>query len=192
LKRCAVPRDYRDEYRRRVGRALARGLSRSQGRGHPRSGETLLRPKPKSSDERLERALKSLRATGNQAKAANEAGVSPERFRRFLRENKLAHREGRSWRITDDRPRDVVAITTRGEQRFKIAGFEVASLVMSHRAAVIRFRDTNESSELERFVGVSVTDTRGRKHTLETHPNALYRLAAAGSEGFEIVYRLTA
>jgi hypothetical protein len=151
-----------------------------------------VRPKALFKNERLEEALKSLRATGNQAKAAKEAGVSPERFRRFLRENNLAHREGRSWRLTDDRPRDVVAITTRGEQRIKIAGFEAASLVMSHRAAVIRFRDTNEAADLEPFVGVSVTDTRGRKHTLETHPNALYRLAAAGSEGFEIVYRLTA
>lgn len=35
----AKPRDYKAEYARRVRSAEARGLSRSQARGHPRKGE---------------------------------------------------------------------------------------------------------------------------------------------------------
>jgi hypothetical protein len=43
---------------------------------------------------------------------------------------------------------------------------------------------------LESFIGRSVRDATGKSHPLETEPNSLYRLAAAGSEGFEQVYRL--
>jgi hypothetical protein len=42
----------------------------------------------------------------------------------------------------------------------------------------------------EAIEGVSVTDTRGRKHTPETRPNVLHRLAATGGEQYEQVYRL--
>jgi hypothetical protein len=40
------------------------------------------------------------------------------------------------------------------------------------------------------FEGRSVTDAKGEAHPLETDPNALYRLAAAGSELFHEIYRL--
>jgi hypothetical protein len=183
-------RDHAAQYRRRVERALARGLSRSQGRGHPRAGEKSIQSKAKPADKRLEKALKSLRASNNQAKAARDAGVSPERFRRFLRENNLAHREGRSWRITDERPRQVL-VTSNGDKRWiEVLGFEPASLVGRHNEAIKQFRQTNDISLLEPFVGVSVTDAAGRKHLLETNPNTLHRLTAAGTETFENVYRL--
>jgi hypothetical protein len=38
---------------------------------------------------------------------------------------------------------------------------------------------------------VSVTDTDGRTHHLETRPNVLYRLSSAGTESYEAIYRLT-
>ncbi|SEE46428.1 hypothetical protein SAMN05444161_5847 [Rhizobiales bacterium GAS191] len=185
-----MARNYREEYRRRVDRALARGLSRSQARGHARSGEASIKRSGTKSDAKLEKALRTLRETNSQVFAAKNVGVSPERFRRFLREQSLAQREGRRWKFTDLRPREVL-VTSKGRERWiKVAGFERASLVGSHNEAIKRFLETNDISHLEPFVGVSVRDTSGRNHPLETRPNILYRLAAAGGEAFEQVYRL--
>ena len=146
--------------------------------------------RPTASDERLEAALKELRRTGNQGSAAKTAGVSAERLRRFLREQGLARREGRAWTITDNRPREMLMITRGAERLIKVRGFEPASRIGSHANAVRHLLETNNPSELAPFAGQSITDLSGRKHPFETDPNALYALAAAGSEGFEHVYRL--
>jgi hypothetical protein len=182
-------RDYQAEYHRRLDRGRARSLTRSQARGHARAQETSLKAKPVKSDERLERALRELRRTNNQATAAKEAGVSAERFRRFLREQKLAERKGRVWEITDTRPRTMTALTTRGELELKLPGFEEASLVGRHRAAVKTFRDTNDISHLRPFEGRTFKDTSGRTHILETRPNVIRRHDASG-ETFEQIYRI--
>lgn len=184
-------RDYRAEYQRRLARAAEKGLSRSQARGHAKAGEAPLRPrKAVKSDDRLEKALKALRRTGKQSSAAKEAGVSPERLRRFLRENGLAERKGRTWRITDRRPRQMRVLTDGQAKMLPFNGFDQTSVVGSHLTAVQRFLETNDIAELEPFVGRSVTDAAGKTHVLETDPNSLYRLATAGGEGFEDIYRL--
>jgi hypothetical protein len=182
-------RNYEAEYRRRLERGRARGLSRSQARGHSRAQEAGLTTKPLKSDERLERALRELRRTNNQATAAKEAGVSAERFRRFLREHKLAERTGRVWEITDKRPRDMTAMTTRGAIELTLPDYDTASLVGRHNAAVKTFLDTNDVSHLRPFEGRTVKDTSGRTHVLETRPNVIRRLEASG-ETFEQIYRI--
>ena len=182
-------RDHKAEYRRRKVRGLARGLTLSQARGHARAYEPSVRAKPPASDERLEGALRALRLTGNQTTAAKEARVSPERFRRFLREQQLAERQGRRWKITDNRPRLMTALTTRGAIELKLPGFDEASLVGRHNAAVKAFMDTNEISHLQPFEGLTVKDASGRTHVLETRPNVIRRLDASG-ETFEQVYRI--
>jgi hypothetical protein len=182
-------RDNKAGYRRRIEIGHARGLSRSQARGHARAHEARVKAKPAKSDERLEKALRELRLTNNQTKAAKEAGVSPERFRRFLREQKLAERKGRVWEITDNRPRDMTALTTRGAFDLKLPDFETASLVGQHNAAVKTFLDTNDISRLRPFEGSTVKDTSGRKYVLETRPNVIRRLDASG-ETFEQIYRI--
>lgn len=186
----ATTRDYKAEYQRRLERASARGLSRSQARGHARSGEWSVRAKPIASDERLESALRSLRQSGNQGAAAKEARVAPERFRRFLRENALANRRGRSWRITDNRARRMTVLTAGQSKELTLAGFKQASLNGEHLAAVRAFLGSNDIEFLLPFTGRTVIDAKGISHPLETDPNRLHRIAAQGSEIFHEVYRL--
>lgn len=186
------PRDFKAEYRLRVNRALMAGFSRSQGRGHAKAGEAPIRAPPnrEASRARLEAALKELRRTQNQARAAAEAGVSTERFRKFIRENELAKRQGRKWVFDDQRTREMTALTTTGSRVLKVAGFEQTSLIGRHEAAVKNFLQTNDASLLAPFKGQSVKDTAGRTHFLETRPNTIHRLANSDFEAFEMVYRL--
>lgn len=183
-------RDYKAEYERRIANAAKRGLSRSQARGHAKASESPVRPKPVQSDGKLEAALKLLRQTGNQGRAAREAGVSAERFRRFLRSNSLAERRGKQWRITDKRPRRMTVITGGEAIELTLRDFEQASLNGSHLSAVAAFIRSNDIDLLDPFQGRSVIDGAGQAHPLETDPNELYRLASAGGEVFHEIYRL--
>lgn len=186
----ARTRDYKAEYQRRIANAAKRGLSRSQARGHARAGENSVRAKPVQSDDRLEDALRLLRQTGNQSRAAKDAGVSAERFRRFLRSNDLAERQGRQWRITDNRIREMPVLTGGERRQILLRDFEQASLNGRHLAAADAFINTQDLELLAPFVGQSVIDADGRAHPLETDPNALYRLANAGGEEFHAIYQL--
>lgn len=186
----ARKRDYKAEYKRRIANAAKRGLSRAQARGHARAGEKPIRAKRVKSDERLEAALKLLRQTNNQGRAAKEAGVSAERFRRFLRSNALAERQGRKWVLTDSRSRRMTVITGGEAVEITLRNFEQSSLNGRHLAAVGVFLRTNDIDELRPFEGQSVIDATGQPHSLETNPSALYRLSAAGGEVFHEIYRL--
>ncbi len=183
-------RDYKAEYQRRIANAAKRGLSRSQARGHARASEKPIRAKPIKRDEQLETALKLLRQTGNQGRAAKESGISAERFRRFLRANGLADRQGKKWRITDNRTRYMTVITGGDALKMNLRDFAQSSLNSQHLNAVQAFLRTNDIDLLRPFEGQSVIDAKGAAHLLETDPNALYRLAHAGSEVFHEVYRL--
>ena len=186
----ARKRDYKAEYQRRIANATKRGLSRSQARGHARAGEKPIRAKRVKSDERLEAALKLLRQSNNQGRAAKEAGVSTERFRRFLRSNALAERQGRKWVLTDNRSRRMTVITGGEAVELTLRDFEQSSVDGKHLAAVGTFLRTNDIDQLRPFEGQSVIDATGQSHPLETDPSALYRLSAAGGEVFHEIYRL--
>ena len=184
-------RDFKAEYRRRLERTRTLGFSRSQARGHARAGENPIRGfKAISSDERLEAALKLLRDVKKQGAAAKTAGVSPERFRRFLKEKSLAKREGRSWIITDRRPYRMTVISEREVKNLTFNDFEQRSLNGRHLAAVQQFLRSNDIELLRPFEGREVIDARGTPRPLETGPNTLHRLASAGSELFHEIYRL--
>ena len=186
----ARQRDYKAEYQRRIAKADRQGLSRSQARGHARASEAPIRPKLVKSDERLEAALKLLRQTGNQGRAAKDAGISAERFRNFLRSNALAERQGKQWRITDNRTRQMTVISDGEGRAVTLRDFEQASLNGRHPAAVGAFVRSNDIDLLQPFEGQSVIDATGQAHPLETNPTTLYRLHHAGSEVFHEIYRL--
>lgn len=187
----AKKRDYKAEYARRIANAKKRGLSRAQARGHARAGERPIRGSTvKRGEASLEAALKALRRTGTQVAAAKEAGVSVERFRRFLRENELATRNGKTWIISDPATRKMLVISNGEARTRKLAGLEQASLNGKYLAAVKAFINSNDADLLAAFVGKSVRDTSGKLHTFETDPNTLYHLAASGGEIFEDIYRL--
>ena len=183
-------RDYKAEYQRRIANAAKRGLSRSQARGHARAGEKPIRAKPIKSDDGLEAALKRLRAIGNQGRAAKGVGISVERFRRFLRSNSLAERNGKQWRITDNRPRRMTVISQGEAHEIILRDAEQASLNGEHLNAVKAFINSNDPELLDPFDGRSVIDAKGKAHPLETGPNVLRRLASAGESVFHEIYRL--
>jgi hypothetical protein len=183
-------RDYKKEYQRRIANAAKRGLSRSQARGHARTGEAPIKSRLAMPDMKLEAALKALRNLGNQTSAARSAGVSPERLRRFLRENALAERTGKTWRITDMRPREMMVISNGGTTQRLLRGADEASLNGKYLNAVKAFLNSNDVGFLLPFRGRSVIDAKGQTHLFETDPNTLYRLAHAGSEAFHEIYRL--
>ena len=183
-------RDYQAEYQRRVANASARGLSRSQARGHARAGEAPAKPRPIGSDDRLEAALRELRQSGNREAAAKFAHVAPERFRRFLAQNVEVQGRGRSLKITDNRPRDMLVLSKGDARELRLRDFEQSSLNGRHLAAVRNFITSNDRDLLAVFEGLSVIDVRGKAHPLETDPNTLHRLAAAGGEVFHEIYRL--
>ena len=89
------PRNYSEEYKRRLARAKARGLSLSQARGHARPGEAPIKPQRARTDTApLEEALKSLHARGSLQRAARDAHVSAERLKKYLGDQGLARRIG--------------------------------------------------------------------------------------------------
>jgi hypothetical protein len=185
-------RDYKAEYARRKAKGLARGLSVSQARGHPRAGEVFASGKastPASTDA-LESALKALRRGGSLKSAAALARVSPEVLRRFVKGKGLAVFDGRAWTITDTRPRDVPMI--RGDQQHKITvpDHQTASEVGRHRDAVGQALRSGDFFPLKDFEGQGVHDAQGRFHPFETDPNALYRHAAKDEPAFHEIYRI--
>ena len=183
-------RDYRAEYARRVASAAARGLSRSQARGHARASETPAKPRLTASDDRLEAALRELRQTGNREAAAKAARVAPERFRRFLAQNVEVQGRGRSLKITDNRNRDMLVYTDGEARKIRLRDYDQSSLNGRHQAAVKAFLPSGDASLLADFEGLSVIDAKGKSHPLETNPNELYRIDAAGEAPFPEIYRL--
>ena len=170
--------------------ALLGGKQKSSSKTKVHKKQITKRAAKLPSDDRFETALKYLREGRSQKRAAEIGMVSVSRFRRFIREHKLAKRKGRLWVITDRRTREIQIISQHGVEHIRVRGFGGASLAMRHRAAVQKFLDTNDISLLAPFEGGAVNDISRQKHMLETRPNVLYRIANAGSDADMKIYRL--
>ena len=154
-------RDYASEYRRRIQRGSAKGLSRSQARGHPKATEALASPKRPArpiSDEKLQRALRALRQEKNLAKAARSAGVSTERLRHAAVNKGAITKHGRRWIVRPDLPRRMPLYSRGREIAIIVGDFDTASLVGRYMSAVRQFLTTNNRVLLIPIAGQSATD----------------------------------
>lgn len=133
------PRDYKAEYARRKTRGLARGLSLAQARGHPRAGETFASGKPSTParTDALEAGLKQLRSGMPLKHAAKEAGVPEEKFRRYVKGNRLAAYAGRQWVMSDQRARRVPILRAviNSQSPFRTSTAQAMSAPTSTRSA---------------------------------------------------------
>ena len=183
-------RDYKREYRRRLGRGQRLGLSRAASRGHARAGE---RPKPAgiATNPRgpEESALKLMKRKVSLTDAARQNGISQERLRRYLRENTTATRQGRAWKIVDLR-RFHLPIYSRGRIVEVWLSADEATKAGEYLSAVGRFLPSGDASLLKPFVGDGVRDVAGAFHPFETGPNALYRLDSTGELSVPEIYKI--
>ena len=183
-------RNHKEEYRRRIARGAAKGLTRSQARGHAKASEKPVRarPAPKQQDN-IEAAVLAMNRGASLSAAAKQKGVSRERLARFLLEQGIGASNGRKWTIADARPWFIPTFSAGAFVRIVVATFDERSLAGTYWNDVGRFLRTNDIKILAPYRGQGVKDSRnGRFIPFETDPNELHRIASAGMPQFYEVY----
>ena len=185
------PRDYQAEYARRLELGRKRGHSKARARGHGVRLPTSPKVPNAVLSERLDQAYAVFRDSRNLTRSAKAAKVSPERFRAYLRANKLVRKRGNAWSLlADNRVRRIEMLTEQGWKVLVVRGFQAASEIGSHSAAVRQFKDSGDVRPLAPFVGKGVTDIDDGQHVFETRPNHILRAIKSGRGSFEQVYRI--
>jgi hypothetical protein len=177
-------------YARRIARGLAKGITRSQARGHPAPGEKFISKRRMRAVNwhKLQFVIKEMKAGKSLTKSARAVGLQPDTVRRTLKSAKLLKRRGRRWSIRGDIPTRML-LYTEGEARSIIpADAKNRSAVGKFMRAVRTFLTTNDPKSLAPFVGTFVWDLAQKKHPFETDENTLYQLSQSGAITFEDIY----
>jgi len=184
-------RNYSEEYRRRIERGKSVGLTKRQARGHGgnrqrREGNPFSDLAP---DHPLHLATEAMRKGTAMTRAARSFHLSPETLRNFLDDNAtVVLRKGRVV-IAEDRRRFVMPIYSNRRSRKVTVHADQRDRIAQYHSAIGRFLETNDARILEPFERERVRDVFGRTHLLETDPNTLYELSAAGEFEFATLYK---
>ena len=186
-------RNFKVEYARRVERALAKGKTLSQARGHARAGERQKSPtvsliKPTVPEEQ---AIKLMTKGATLKAAASEVKVPPERLRRYLKENTSARWTGRRWEIVDSRARQM-PMYSKGASVHPWLSPQEASRAGTFDHDVRRYLQTGDEAILKPYRGAGVRDVYGHLHPFETDGDVLYELDNAGELSFPEFYKIVA
>ena len=192
-------RDYRAEQERRIRNGLAKGLTRSQARGHAKAGETPASKIGKESkrvkpDPTLEGALLSMRDGKSLTAAAKEAHVSRERLASYIRTYAGASRTGKGWEFSDTRRRRV-PILQAGDTRYqvtKIRGYEGARLAGQHYDDARQLVENPDQFQLfhEKWDGKGLTDIHGHLHPFSTNYNEISRMLSTDEPDWSRIYKI--
>lgn len=144
----------------------------------------------KISDKRIQRGLRVLQELKDIIPAARAAGVSPKMFAKAALEKDAIRKQGKRWVVQGSLPRQMLIFSGGHEVTITVRGIKAASLIGSYMAAVKQFLKTNNASALAPFIGRGVKDIARKTHPFETNPNLIYRLALAGDQAFEQIYRI--
>ncbi len=129
-------------------------MSRSQSRGHPKIREDFIQPKRKRNPDRqkLQIALSELADGKTLKESAHSAGLTVERFKNFIAREGIAERQGRHWKIRDERPREM-ALYSKGKAYTIIVNniHGDASLLGRYLSAVRQSLNNNDPSFLKPF-----------------------------------------
>tara|TARA_R110000868_G_scaffold47181_1_gene155106 strand:- start:239 stop:835 length:597 start_codon:yes stop_codon:yes gene_type:complete len=189
----ARTRDYKAEYKRRKAQGLARGLTLSQARGHPKARELSASGKAVSAaaDARIQSAISAMGDGQSLTRAAKTYKVSAERLKRTVQAKGLGSKINNRWVLTDQRPRRVPLISKDAQTiAVTVAGFPEASRVGVYFDRVGKFVLTQDTSLLDEFDGEAVRDVHGNDHPLITDPNTLIRHVQKDEPSFPEIYRL--
>ena len=177
-------RNYATEYERRIRNATARGLTKSQARGHPgfaQKSATAIRTGTKAiaADPTLESAIRQMRSGKTLADAARNAHVSRERLASYAKRYANAVATNGRWSFDDRRPRQII-IAANGEHNFlvlRVPGHDPASVAGEHyNEALAALENPNlYPAFVEKWSGVSIPDVKGKIRFFETDLNALFR-----------------
>jgi hypothetical protein len=184
-------RNYKAEYARRKARAVERGLSLSQARGHPRSGEVGLRPI--KLDAALESALKAMRGGYSLKDAAARQAVSRERLSRYVKGQAGASRSGRAWTFNDRRKRRVQVIHNGAIIEIWVEGYEPARLAGMYMQAAKRVigKPRLQPAFQRRWENVTVKAVNGTRYAFPTNLNEIHRAIMTNDRAFHQIYRVS-
>src|SRR5579872_1973827 len=140
------------EYQRRIARGLARGLSPSQARGHPKVGEAYARAGVKLPlyDRDLETGLRAVRDGKSLKAAAKSAHVSQERLRNYMVKSGVVEKRKGRWTVgQDDRKRETLMYSRGQPLKITVAGYERNADIGVYMDTVKKFRSEEHTSELQ-------------------------------------------